>query len=105
MHRFLTPRNTHLDVRDPSAQNDNFAPARNGLLRRWSRAALKNWHRRKMIAALHAMDDHLLRDIAVQRNDIEQFVDGFTADELRMVPFARPKDTPQASPDTLRRAA
>ena len=61
---------------------------KDGVLQRWSRAITNNWKRRKMIGALRAMDDRLLRDIGIYRNDIERVVDGFNERELRIVPIA-----------------
>lgn len=59
-----------------------------GMLRRMWDTLNRNWNRRKMIVALRAMDDRLLRDIGVERCDIIQVVDGFDERELRMVPLA-----------------
>ena len=63
-----------------------------GLLRRWLRAAVRRWKRRKLIAALEAMDDKLLRDIGVFRGDIRSIVEGFDDRELNMVPLAPSAD-------------
>jgi uncharacterized protein YjiS (DUF1127 family) len=62
---------------------------RPGILRLWIRKALLNWERRKMIAILQAMDDHLLRDIGIERCDILRVVNGFTDRDLGMDPVAR----------------
>ena len=52
------------------------------------RRIFRQWQRRKMIATLQAMDDHLLFDIGVSRGDIPRIVDSFTDRELGMrVPF------------------
>ena len=60
------------------------------LLRHWMARAVRNWHRRKMIAALDALDTRILNDIGIERSDIERVVDGFDAHELQMVPLAKP---------------
>lgn len=67
-----------------SAQRDRRA----GPVRGWLRAAFINWERRKMIETLRAMDDHLLRDIGIDRSDIPRVVDGFTEREIRMRPVS-----------------
>ena len=41
-----------------------------------------------MIRALEALDDRLLRDIGLERGDIEDLVDSFDDRELRMVPLS-----------------
>ena len=64
-------------------------------LRRWLRSAFRRWERRKMIAALEAMDDRLLRDIGIYRNDIARLVDGFDDRELRMRPLATKSAKPE----------
>ncbi|GKY89871.1 DUF1127 domain-containing protein [Sinisalibacter aestuarii] len=71
-------------------------PSKSGeALRRWLRAAFRRWERRKMIAALEAMDDRLLRDIGIYRNDIPRLVDGFDDRELRMRPLATTNAKPE----------
>ncbi|WP_198144844.1 DUF1127 domain-containing protein [Pseudorhodobacter aquimaris] len=62
-----------------------------GLLRRWLTRSARTWQQRKMIAALNAMDNWMLRDIGIERSDIERIVKGFDAHELRMTPLAPPK--------------
>lgn len=63
------------------------APARSFLLR-WWKSAVRGWQKRKMIAALVALDDRILLDIGLCRGDIDDFVDGLSSAELRMVPVA-----------------
>ena len=63
-----------------------------GPVRRWLAAALRRWQRRKMIAALGAMDDRMLRDIGIDRADIPRVVEGFSDRELRMAPLAETRD-------------
>ena len=59
-----------------------------GLIRRWLGKAVRNWQRRKMIAALHALDCRTLMDIGIERGAIEDVVDGFDTREVQMVPLA-----------------
>lgn len=59
---------------------------------RWWQSAFRRWQRRKMIAALDALDDNTLRNIGFHRSEIEQVVDGLDEHELRMVPFAQERD-------------
>ncbi|MCP1169518.1 DUF1127 domain-containing protein [Limimaricola litoreus] len=60
-----------------------------GVIRRGIAAAMRGWQRRKMIAALEAMDGRLLRDIGIYRGDIKNVVYGLDDRELRMTPVAR----------------
>ncbi|MFZ1479527.1 MAG: DUF1127 domain-containing protein [Paracoccaceae bacterium] len=59
-----------------------------GHLRRFFGGIVRHWQRRRMIRALQAMDDRLLRDIGLARGDIEAVVDSFDDRELQMVPLA-----------------
>lgn len=86
------------------ADNMNLVPRQNlvggnrsasdGWFRQWLRQATRQWRRRRMVAALRAMDDRLLNDIGIQRQDIEPMVDGFDDRELRMRPVAAELATP-----------
>ena len=58
-----------------------------------------------MIAALEAMDDRLLRDIGIYRNDIPRVVDGLDDRELRMRPLAAPAAKPVEIYDDIYRKA
>lgn len=60
----------------------------NHLFSRWFRSAVRAWQRRKMIAALSALDDRTLRDIGMHRGEIERVVDLFEERELQMAPVA-----------------
>lgn len=64
-------------------------------LRRLLRAVMRNWQRRKMIATFEAMDDWMLSDIGLRREDIVRTVNSF--DEMHSK--ARPVSGPDASPD------
>ena len=58
------------------------------LFRRWMISAMRQWQRRRMIKALEAMDDRLLRDIGIDRSDIDRVVGEFDDRELGMIPLA-----------------
>ena len=75
------------------------------LLLRWWNSAVQNWQRRKMIAALAALDDRILMDIGIPRGEIERFVDGFDVRELQMQPIAREPEKQATSYAEFRRAA
>ncbi|MDR7126334.1 DUF1127 domain-containing protein [Pseudotabrizicola sp. 4114] len=75
------------------------------LLLRWWQSAVKNWQRRRMIAALAALDDRILMDIGIPRGEIERVVDGFDARELRMPPLAPEPEKLDTSYAEFRRAA
>lgn len=69
------------------------------ILRGWQ-AALAHWQRRRMIAALSALDDRTLRDIGIPRADIERVVDGAELVDRPALPARR-----AAPPTAQRRAA
>ena len=69
---------------------------RRGMLRRWARNIVRNWQRRRMIAALRAMDDNLLHSIGISRNEIPRVVDGLADRELGMRPVAPEVDDQNA---------
>lgn len=105
MNPFLSHRNYMAPRSNALFMSKVRASAKDGIVRRWARAVTKNWKRRRMIAALHAMDDRLLRDIGIYRNDIERVVDGFDERELRMVPIAPPSAATIDNHDAKRLAA
>lgn len=72
-----------------------------GRLRRLARNVVRNWQRRRMIAALRAMDDNLLDDIGISRNDIPRVVNGFDDRELRMRPVSPEVERQSASGNPL----
>lgn len=65
-------------------------PVANGPLRRWLRAALKKWQRRKMIASLSSLDDRTLHDIGIHRSEIARAVDGLDGIGRCVAPLAAP---------------
>lgn len=88
MHPYLSHRN-YLSQREmDKLAYQNGATDDGSFLVRWFNAAVRNWKRRKMIAALRAMDDRLLRDIGILRADIPRVAAGFSDRELGMVPVA-----------------
>lgn len=76
-----------------------------GAIREWIHSVIRKWRRRKMIAALEAMDDKLLRDIGIFRGDIRHVVDGFDDRELGMTPVAAPECAVTAEAAAFRKAA
>lgn len=74
-------------------------------LRQWLQSAARQWERRKMIAALEAMDDRLLRDIGIYRKDIPRVVDGLDDREIRMRPLAAASKPEEIFDDIHRKAA
>ncbi|HQU69022.1 MAG TPA: DUF1127 domain-containing protein [Albidovulum sp.] len=101
MSVYITP-----GTRQGSDSISGKAPAISFLLR-WWKSAVRGWQRRKMIAALAALDDRILLDIGLCRGDIDDFVDGLSSAELRMVPVtpAPVTATQDRSYADLRRAA
>ncbi|WP_413871496.1 DUF1127 domain-containing protein [Albidovulum sp.] len=95
--------------RDYTSHDDAVLPGgtleRGGYLRRAWQAAMRRWQRRRMIAALEAMDDRLLRDIGIDRPDIRRMVATFSDRELRMTPLATSPTLAETYPETSRKAA
>lgn len=85
----------------PSASNARIS----SIILRWWQNAVQNWQRRKMIAALEALDDRTLLDIGVHRGEIRRVVEGFNDAELRMAPLAPVLNPRDLSCAALRRAA
>ncbi|MDF1609328.1 DUF1127 domain-containing protein [Hoeflea sp. YIM 152468] len=87
----------------------NFKPqeprARLAIFRRLFRLVLRRWRRRKMIAALDALDDRLLRDIGIYRGDIKHLVKQFDDRELRMAPVSPAQPAPVLDDEGFRQAA
>lgn len=96
MHPYLSNRN-YLSPSLPytRAYRNRFHTI--GFLRRLIQRGVRQWKRRKMIAALKAMNDRLLHDIGIDRSEIENIVAGFDDRELGMNPVKqgdeRPEDT------------
>ncbi len=67
---------------DTSPRNPLFSATpgtytRGSGLRRLLGAVMRNWQRRKMIATFDAMDDWMLSDIGLRREDIVRVVNSF----------------------------
>ncbi len=88
MHPDISPR-THLFPVTPA-----MMPRRSGL-RRLMSAVARTWQRRKMIATFEAMDDWMLKDIGLRREDIVRTVNNF--DEMRAT--RRPSDRAMSRSD------
>jgi uncharacterized protein YjiS (DUF1127 family) len=80
----------------PPTDGQRSRGKRRGMLRLWLRNVVRNWQRRRMIAALRAMDDNLLHSIGISRNEIPRVVDGFDDRELGMRPVAPEVDDQNA---------
>ena len=88
MHPILFHHN-FLDLRPNWAETNTLSVSEeDGFLRRWWRSTIRSWKRRKLIAAMQALDDRVLRDMGICRQDIERIVDAFDDRELGMVPLA-----------------
>ncbi|MCB1368190.1 MAG: DUF1127 domain-containing protein [Rhodobacteraceae bacterium] len=83
MHPYLLYRNYLTPVLPYTGRNRGQSKLADAL-RRSAQAMARRWKRRKMIAALEAMDDRLLRDIGLHRGQIREMVDRFDDRELRM---------------------
>ncbi|WP_458792495.1 DUF1127 domain-containing protein [Yoonia sp. MH D7] len=90
MHSFFTHRNNMSQFSDQDAANNNSGMARPRVWRRWLRAAVNNWKRRKMVAELQSMEDRLLKDIGIERSDIQRIGGGFDDRRHGMVLLAKP---------------
>ncbi|GAB1478628.1 hypothetical protein MASR2M74_11760 [Paracoccaceae bacterium] len=78
---------------------------RMNVILRWWQSAVENWQRRKMIAALEALDDRTLLDIGLHRGDIKRVVDDFDDAELGMAPVPPEQKSHDISYAGFRRAA
>lgn len=85
MHPYMFKSNTPRLIQSHTSDRPARKP---GAIRLWLRTAFRNWERRRMIETLRGMDDHLLRDIGIDRSDIPRAVDVFTDRELGMRPVA-----------------
>ncbi|MCB1311448.1 MAG: DUF1127 domain-containing protein [Sedimentitalea sp.] len=88
-----------------SASDNRGGDEGSDFVRRLFGPAIRKWRRRKMIAALEALDDRSLRDIGIYRGDIPRVVDGFDDRELGMVPFASAATPLAAEQETYLKAA
>lgn len=108
MHPLALHRNYMTYRQYANAENRNGEAREGGLLRHFFQSRLRAWRRRKMISALSAMDERLLRDIGIERGRISEVVDGLDDRELRMRPVSQPAlglDRYRESALSLHRAA
>lgn len=83
------------------AWNDTVA----SFLRHWFEGAIRNWQRRKTVAALAALDDRLLLDIGLERGTLEDFADVLAERESWLsAPVVVEKSAPSTT-EFIRRAA
>lgn len=71
------------------ATHEGRAQTEESLFGRIAGGAILRWQRHRMRQALERLDDRILDDIGVYRGDIAHIVEGFSPEELRMVPVAR----------------
>lgn len=107
MQLHLSQQNDPTQHTRTTALRPNGAKEDAGFWRGLIGAAMRNWQRRKMIAAFDAMDDRLLRDIGINRRDIRRVVSRFDDRELGMVPIAHtgPGPVAESQHQGFRRAA
>lgn len=86
MHPYLVHRN-YLASTHPGARASCKRTKDGGGIRKWLRAAYRNWQRNKLIAAFQSLDDTILRDIGISRGEIHSIVDGFDDNEMSMAPI------------------
>ncbi len=99
MSIYVTPH-----MLDPARHPIEKGTRRNAIGRMFDRT-VRDWRRRRMIAALDAMDDRILNDIGLQRGDIGRVVRTLDARELRMVPLAPPARRDQTEAESWKLAA
>lgn len=99
MSVYITPR--MFSPADIAREGDSPASR----FRRKFQTAVRNWKRRKMIAALQALNDRTLRDIGIDRSEIARVVDGFDDRELAMEPMASQGATAKAEFEPYLKAA
>lgn len=77
---------TTAQLAGPTSMTPSQAPARQGLAA-WIRALASRYQRslerRASVAALRSMDDHLLKDIGLDRSEIVSMVYGHGTDATR----------------------
>ena len=66
----------------PSPKPLGRSCAKPDALRRLWRSAVLNWQRQRTIAALQKLDDYVLRDIGLRRDEIPMIVQRIQADDL-----------------------
>jgi len=66
----------------PPSPKPAGSSAQPGALRRLMRSAVLGWQRQRTIAALQELDDYVLRDIGIHRDEIPLIVKRMKADNL-----------------------
>ncbi|MFX0547142.1 hypothetical protein ACEWPL_016520 [Roseovarius sp. S1116L3] len=99
-----------MSIHFASNSRPHFATAQKAVrpqesLRRALRSAARNWKRRKMIAALGALDDRTLREIGLDRENIARMVEAFDDRELAMTPLDESGTFADPDQETCRKAA
>ncbi|WP_340107414.1 DUF1127 domain-containing protein [Pikeienuella sp. HZG-20] len=86
---------------------DNGAVRRGaGALRRWLSATVQRWRRRKTIQALESLDDRMLADIGIHRDDIPHVAAALETRRPRLSPAPAESDrAPEPDRNALREAA
>jgi uncharacterized protein YjiS (DUF1127 family) len=96
----MTVHITHQNITTmPHMPHARHATPRGGILRRVLARLVRDWQRRRMIHALDALDDRILRDIGIERGRIAEVVEGFDDRELRMAPVATSTAPTVAAPE------
>lgn len=91
MHPVPAYKNYLNQTNQHKAFGRNATGSGRGLIRRLLGLSIETWRRRRMIAAFEAMDTRTLRDIGIERHDIENVVDGYIAHERQLAPRAPQK--------------
>lgn len=106
MYPDISPKDHHSLLRPRQAAVHRRSSKDDSPVRRWFNVATRPWRRRRMIAALEALDTRLLNDIGLRREEIRRIVHSFDERELGMAPLA--SSSPGASapdPAPYRKAA
>lgn len=90
MHPNLSHRDHLKNRQDKSAKKRTKGKGISAWFWQCLRVTIRQWQRRKMIAALEAMDERLLRDVGIDRSNIPRVVEDLCRRELRMAPMAPP---------------
>ena len=90
MHPIISRRNDN-------TQRDGRMAGRRENLRRRLRMGYEGWKRHRMISAMQAVNDHWLRNVGIDRNDIEALVDRVVQREIPVPATASPPRCDQNS--------
>lgn len=84
MYSYLMQKPEHISPAIPYMHAQSQRERLDVAMRSWLKTATRNWKRRKMIAELEAMDDHLLLDIGIPRRGIRKAINSWEERELGM---------------------